>query len=66
MKYADCLISQKPVKVNLINISCRCKNVRCSDGELSIRALNECNCSAKKKKKKTPEEILMGILEQSL
>ena len=66
MKYADCLISQKPVKVNLINISCRCKNVRCSDGELSIRALNECNFYAKKKKKKNPEEILMGILEQSL
>lgn len=65
MKYTDCLISQKPVKVNLINISCRCKNVLCSEGELSIRALNV-TVLRKKKNKKNPEEILMGILEQSL
>ena len=64
MKYTDCLISQKPVKVNLINISCRCKNVLCSEGELSIRALNV--TVLRKKNKKNPEEILMGILEQSL
>ena len=52
MKYTDCLISQKSVKVNLINISCRCKNVLCSEGELSIRALNV-TVLRKKKTKKT-------------